>query len=718
MSFGLYSQGQLQLQTNKKVYIPGEQVWFSAYFFDSLNEPIAGDFLLHTEVLGQDGNLKKEMTFLIQDGVASGNFKVEESWNSKSLFVYVEVLRSSTMSPPIQDGVKIFLLSEMEPSTVVEAKSSGTFFWSSHLGQVLPDEHNTLLFQLPFADVRLDFYQGSTPLYTDLKGSWKGMGQLTYYHDPDKDYKFVLTGSDHIPSYYPVKHDGRNAAGIQIDNLNEKEIKVGILEKQKRSNAQLELWLYGRSQWSVVKLTDNNEIYSLPRNGLKNGVFEIRYTVDGKIYGRNWLVNYQPETLKGLSLDYERISKDSIEVQLIKAQASKHYRLNATLMTRESYALFPFRDEKLHALLSKVFKRRELPAFNRLDSRSRRSRIDHWVRLHSETRIDSFNTLNLGEYVDGYFLQGRVSGVNSQKVEQVLIQSKKGAFALSPVDSYKKFKAKVFPYTGDILYATGLNSKGQAISNYDSEVWFKPIKPKLAPTALKEHMLNMEMKEDEEFLDLFVWPDDQIILEEVTVTAPKNRSTAFQITADLEGRVILEADAKNYPTLGTYLRRLGYSFKEDHTGVLGLYSRGVGPGNKWGPVPVFLVVDGLLSDNRQIFELPTSQIQSLVFDSMRRNFIAVNLKKGSKKVKSFELAVEQGLTPEDRFQRTLAFFNKNYLSKYGTLLWEPRIQWINGQSSRLFFDPIQEEEFVLVLRGLDEANQVIDTHIPISLPQP
>jgi hypothetical protein len=383
-------------------------------------------------------------------------------------------------------------------------------------------------------------------------------------------------------------------------------------------------------------------------------------------------------------------------------------------MTKESYALTSFRDEELMAMLSQVFDRSGLPSFNKADTRSRRSRMDHWLRLNAKEIRAEQTEIETEELAGGLVLKGRVSGQKGAEVKQVLVQSRGGVFALVPVDSNRQFTTTVFPQAQDTLFTTALGANGKAVLKSNCEIWMDPVKEYRASRDFVSLLPLLEAEKSPQFERAFVLPDNQIALEEVEVTAKAKRPVAFQIDGFNEGRVITKEDEKNYPTLGTYLRRLGYGFRVFEGRVIAM-SRGVGPGKATGPVPVITLIDGLPSENSDVFQTKTSLIQSITFDSMKRVYISVQLKKGRKQAKSCTLIPPMGLTPQDSFEKYLPFYNKNYLQRFGSLYWSPLLEWSASGESTLKFSPLKGEEYVLIIRGLDSNNQVIDQHIPFSL---
>lgn len=47
------AQGQLQLHVNKKLFLPGEKMWFSAYLFDQIESQIKGTIFAMSRGVGQ-----------------------------------------------------------------------------------------------------------------------------------------------------------------------------------------------------------------------------------------------------------------------------------------------------------------------------------------------------------------------------------------------------------------------------------------------------------------------------------------------------------------------------------------------------------------------------------------------------------------------------------------------------------------------------------------
>ena len=711
ISLCVYSQGQLQLHANKKLFLPGEKMWFSAYLFDQIESPVKGTYLLRVEVLDEDRQLKKELTFPITNGVASGNFLIEEAWQDSKMYLYGEVLVKGSVQKSLQDVIPFYLLSNTEEKASNSGTSVGAFQWVSESGAVVADAQNTLLFQSPLGSAQLHFYEDNKLLYTDIQSTWKGLGQLTYYHDATKDYKFVLSGPNQTPQLHTVQPT--STVGLRINNLQEGEVRIQINSEAVKKGA-LEFWLNGKTKISEAAINTKQQVYTIPRSTLVPGVIQVRYLNNGDPLGFNWFVNYSLQERSPVRWDVQRFGADSAAVRLLSQDKKQSFRLNATVMTRESYLLSSYRDEELMAMLSEVFDRSRLPSFNKLDSRSRRSRIDHWVRLHAKDIQAEQTEIETEELAGGLILKGRVGGQKGADVKQVLVQSRGGVFALVPVDSNRQFETTVFPLAQDTLFTTAMGADGKAVLKSNCEIWMDPVKEYRAPRDLVSLLPLLEEEKRPQIEGAFVLPDNQIALEEVEVTANAKRPVAFQIDGFNEGRLITAEDAKNYPTLGSYLRRLGYGFRVFEGRVVAM-SRGVGPGKATGPVPVLTLVDGTPTDDvNDVFQTLTSQIQSITFDSMKRVYISVQLKKSRRQAKSCSLVSLKGVSPQDSFEKYLPFYNKNYLQRFGSLYWNPLLEWDDSGAS-VKFNLLKGEEYVLVLRGLDDKNKVIDEHIPISL---
>ena len=686
-------------------------MWFSAYLFDQIESPVKGTYLLRVEVLDEDRQLKKELTFPITNGVASGNFLVEEAWQDSKMYLYGEVLVKDSVQKSLQDVIPFYLLNNSEEKAPYLGTSVGAFHWVSESGTVVADAQNTLLFQRPLGSAQLHFYEDNKLLFSDIQSAWKGMGQLTYYHDASKNYKFVLSGPNQTPQLQVVRPT--STAGLRINNLEEGEVRVQI-NSEADQKGLLEFWLNGKTKISEAAINTRQQVYTIPRSTLVPGVIQVRYVMEGESLSANWFVNYNPQKRTPVRWEVQRFGADSAAVILKLENLKKSVRLNATVMTKESYSLTSFRDEKLMAMLSQLFDRSRLPSFSQVDSRSRRSRIDHWLRLHAHQIQSRQAEIETEELAGGFILKGRVGGQKGAEVKQVLVQSRGGVFALVPVDSNRQFETTVFPQAQDTLFTTAMGADGKAVLKSNCEIWMDPVKEYRASRDLVSLLPLLEEEKKPSFDRAFVLPDNQIALKEVEVTANAKRPVAFQIDGFNEGRVITKDDEKNYPTLGTYLRRLGYGFRVFEGKVIAM-SRGVGPGKATGPVPVFTLIDGLPSENSDVFQTKTSLIQSITFDSMKRVYISVQLKKSRRQAKSCTLVSLKGLSPQDSFEKYLPFYNKNYLQRFGSLYWNPLLEWSPSGTSTVKFSPLKGEEYVLILRGLDKNNQVVDQHIPFSL---
>ncbi|MFD2586347.1 hypothetical protein ACFSQJ_05370 [Croceitalea marina] len=76
------------LHLNKTSFYIGEEVWWTAYIYDKkIGKPSIETTNLHCGIYDIDGNQIKEGLFLVQNGITSGSFKLEETLKSGKYFV-------------------------------------------------------------------------------------------------------------------------------------------------------------------------------------------------------------------------------------------------------------------------------------------------------------------------------------------------------------------------------------------------------------------------------------------------------------------------------------------------------------------------------------------------------------------------------------------------------------------------------------------------------
>ena len=717
-SFGLYSQGQLQLHLNKTVFTPGEQVWFTSYLFDEFEAPIQGEALVQVHLLNREGSILKTGVFPMSQGSGFGNLLLEESWQNDYVFLAAQVIQDKE-ALPLRDLVRLRLLT----NPLSKEKSLGSeekFLWAPENGSVIAGQQNTLLYQLLRSpesqdERRLDFYEDNQLLISDIKGTWQEMGHLTYYHDPTKSYKFLLVGAGASPAYFPVTPAETGSVGIRINNLETEEVLIELNSLTKDKNGELEVWFKGQSQLSRLDADPNKEVFRLPKASLPEGVIQLRYVVAGQTRGQNWFVNQWSKKDQPIQLKEASFEADSIRLVASAKTLSEGLRLSATVMTKESYDLSYQRDHSLKNQLGQVFPADYIPSFSKLPSRKKNAQIDQWVKLRASLIKNVGAEMDPTTLVTGVSFKGQVQGVQSTEVKQVLIQSRSGVFALAPVGTDKQFKATLIPQSQDTLFATPLNARGKALVKSGCDIWMEPVSVPNDVEDWKKWIATYSVEEEPQ--EISFWPDNQIALEEVVVTSKAKAPVAFQIDALTEGRIITAEDEKNYPTLASYLHKLGFGVRVYEGRVIAM-SRGVGPGKATGPVPVPVIVDGLPSDGTDIFQMSLSQIQSITYDSNRRQFISLWVKKSRRQPKTCTCLPEWGISAVDSFERYLPFYNPSYLQRFGTLLWEPQLPLAEQKELVLQFPKLETQDYVLLIRGLDQKNRLIDLHIPISLPQP
>ena len=302
----------------------------------------------------------------------------------------------------------------------------------------------------------------------------------------------------------------------------------------------------------------------------------------------------------------------------------------------------------------------------------------------------------------------------------MLVQSKRGVFALAPIQAQGRFELNLVPKVNDTLFSTALDQTGKPVLDSQCDIQINRVDTADHSADLQQWLRWFAEDEKEESRNReleMVWPEAQIALEEVVLTAPPKAAPKFQIDALTEGRIITAEDEKNYVTLATYLRRLGYKVQY-YEGKVVVISRGIGPGNSLTPVVVPVFVNGMWSEGYELFQMPLTSIQSLVYDSMRRRFISIWLKPSIKKVKSCYWVPQEGVTENSSFEKNLSLFRKDYLGPFGSLLWEPSLSF--EENEKVFKIPrvADEGEYILILRGLDAKNRIVDEHIPFTLSDP
>ena len=610
----LRSQAQLQIHPNKSVYLPGEYIWFSTYFFDHNKTAVEGTQMIRVQLLNAVEEVVKEEIFSLTNGIGSGQILVAKDREENRLFLMAEILQDKDAAEPIQDLRIIDLLNAPQIKQKFPAKGQGLFHWASESGAILPGKQNTLLFYLPpNANVKdLGFYEGSTSLEVDLENKWKGMGQFTYYHDPTKKYKFILQKELNAPEYFPVAPSDQRTAGLRINNIEGESARIGVLSSDlsKEVDGTLEFMYKGTSLVFEAEMRVDQEFYSVPRNALPEGVIQVRLRSEGIIKAQNWFLNRR--SLTSVPMDILAVEKegDSVYLQLQwSGKEQMFHRFSASVMTKEAYDQMQFRDLESMAMLGEVIGRSQIPSFLKKNTRNKQARLDHWLRLFINSNQISRPLADNKKPISGFVMSGSVGGADADEASQVMIQSRSGVFSIIPLKKDKSFSTEFLTKANDSLFATALNAKGQAVKKGDCIV--KMEAKEFADFSSNTAKLLQWFQEEEERPELHMeWADGLIALDEVTLSAPIKTFQKFQINAEVEGRSITPEEEKRYATLSTYLKRMGYRVNS-FGGKIVVWSRGVGPGVATGSVVVPVLVNGLFSDGYDIFQLPLTSVQSV-----------------------------------------------------------------------------------------------------------
>ena len=79
---------------------------------------------------------------------------------------------------------------------------------------------------------------------------------------------------------------------------------------------ELEFWLDGKTRVSGVESILNQEVLSIPRQSLPEGVVEVRYVVRGQMRGQNWFVNQRAKESLGLQVMATGSTEDSTSLRI------------------------------------------------------------------------------------------------------------------------------------------------------------------------------------------------------------------------------------------------------------------------------------------------------------------------------------------------------------------------------------------------------------------
>ena len=405
-------------------------------------------------------------------------------------------------------------------------------------------------------------------------------------------------------------------------------------------------------------------------------------------------------------------AQDSLQIDMILPQGHQMANLSLSVLPAESSAYFPDNSIASSFLIQPyLHKHIEGRYFFDGNKRSRDYQMDTRLLMEGAERFDQYITAgyaqsNTYKHEEEITFNGKILDADLENEKQVSLFSQAlGTVNFFELSTNKNFEGNLPLFEGDSILISVLNHKGK-LRKPKAELYFDDnnadtfeyTKWLSKAGRFKSGVSQLRMNES------FNLTDGIISLDEVVVSERAKETTKFQITPEIQMRIIDKTTVKRYPSFISYIRKFGFQTHPNSKGGVGVY---VPDPPYLARVPV--LIEGLQVDSGQLMSMPLSMVKSMVYNRYvtphQGPFISLSLRYdydglyGRDKFTS--ITVPKG------FSRAQAYFTPNYpdygsllYQRYGAIWWESQFE-VNSDVPYSITVPLNEQrEVKIIIEGM------------------
>ena len=724
---GLHLLENIHLQLNKTAFLKGEHIWFKAYVQNQNQHlPSLATKNLHVGIFSKDGSMLTKKMVLVRNGVSFGDFKVDSTFveDSYTIMAWTNYMKNFEFTTPFLQNIEIIGVAEQS-----ESKNKGgiTVLVYPEGQQIVANTYNNVGFKIfnqtlqPIKTNEIELITGKGErIQSNIQTNQLGQGRFGFFADPTETYFLKLKTPNGLWVTKELEDKQHHGIGISIDNTAQDVVVLN----SKRSKSIL-----------------NNEKFSMAIYNHVNGNYVYRYELDGDSGPTSVNRNQIPggintavildETMKPISQRMffnrqnlkERVgsvdvsyclnkAQDSLQIDMILPQGHQMANLSLSVLPAESSAYFPDNSIASSFLIQPyLHKHIEGRYFFDGNKRSRDYQMDTRLLMEGAERFDQYITAgyaqsNTYKHEEEITFNGKILDADLENEKQVSLFSQAlGTVNFFELSTNKNFEGNLPLFEGDSILISVLNHKGK-LRKPKAELYFDDnnadtfeyTKWLSKAGRFKSGVSQLRMNES------FNLTDGIISLDEVVVSERAKETTKFQITPEIQMRIIDKTTVKRYPSFISYIRKFGFQTHPNSKGGVGVY---VPDPPYLARVPV--LIEGLPVDSGQLMSMPLSMVKSMVYNRYvtphQGPFISLSLRYdydglyGRDKFTS--ITVPKG------FSRAQAYFTPNYpdygsllYQRYGAIWWESQFE-VNSDVPYSITVPLNEQrEVKIIIEGM------------------
>ena len=258
--------------TNKKVFLSNEELWFKTYIYNTKSHtPYLSTTNVYVSIFNNEGVLIKKEIFYSNNGMAHGNFQIDDSYPPGDYFLKTDTSWSRNFNENHSNIQQFSIISKQNVKVKTsKLKTKYDFQLLPEQGYFLNDAINSIGFKLINNQGESEIIKHgkvideSNNLLTTFKSNKFGLGKFSLNIRSDKNYivEIELENGDTISK--KIKEIKKEGIALKIDNSNEDILKISIVTNQLTLNK-----ISGQTYFVALHRDGNIETFKIELNKKK-----------------------------------------------------------------------------------------------------------------------------------------------------------------------------------------------------------------------------------------------------------------------------------------------------------------------------------------------------------------------------------------------------------------------------------------------------------------
>ncbi|WP_037320733.1 hypothetical protein [Salegentibacter sp. Hel_I_6] len=709
----------VHLHLNKSKFSSPDKIWFTAYLFEQTQGvPFEWERTLYCGLYDEDGNQLTEFSFLLENGIASGNIPIIQDLAPGIYLVkaYTNWMKNFKESVPFSQRIVVG-----SPLLQKNTENLDSIVITSEAQNLVLNTSNTIGFKIEgfnpkspsIKEVRVvDKYgeEADSPVLTNDYGE----GKFTLYYQENQTYYLKIRMES--GAFLKKKLPPANPKGIAMSTNNFLKDKVVInLTTNKNSISDEDFFLVlhkdGALHWKKFSITQENTLISFPRENLSAGVNIITLMDKG--------LNPIAERMIFSELDLPEIKFDKIESKNDSIFVSARFNnLTANDLAKFSISIdhsetpkHDFYNSITSSFQFKPYINSNLPEDPDLYLNPGQLDITlfnegwsnfKWNEIFYNPPVVNYKLQN------GIRFQGEVLLDNEPQASKDIIFFKDNImdFFIVQTDSLGKFTSEKILFN-DEVFRVSILGEDETLIKPDLFIAFNPINQDPYDTFPTSDSISNKGYPEDSGQTLRGRTTEE--LEEVLITARKAAENRIATGAAYEKFKVTPELVKHNPLVTDLIRKAGFKVRRNgYNLIIGPKSPSNSPS---GTPPKVYLNDFEIFDNSELINMPLSSIDEIYFEH-----IGAEGNKGGT-IRIYEDVPKEDWNEENykeiivsnAYQNQEVFKSKKFKEKNSNdTFWIPQVKSKKG-SFKFSFPKNDSKIYYLNIQGFSKNGRLIST---------